>query len=117
MTILELWFCANIFFFSTPSYLFIRHRSEETFKLNFGDTVKSGSDLEDIWRRILLEIKPCTESVANAIIAKYPSYRALIEAYQKVASVPGKEGLLEDIMVSCLSCFVFHSQIGGKLLF
>ncbi|KAJ3412792.1 putative monocarboxylate transporter mch1, partial [Chytridiales sp. JEL 0842] len=76
-----------------------KRRNEETFKLNFGDTVKSGSDLQDIWRRILLEIKPCTESVANAILEEYPNYRSLIEAYNRIQSVAGREGLLENIMV------------------
>ena len=77
--------------------MIFRHRCPT--KLNFGDSVKSGSDLTDIWRRMLLEIKPCTESVANAIIQRYPSYRALVDGYSRLGSQKACETLLQDIQV------------------
>jgi hypothetical protein len=80
----------------------ISHRNEDSFKLKFGDTVKCGSDLRDIWRRMLLEIKPCTEAVADAILSVYPNFRSLIEAYESIHAPAQRETLLEDIEVMTL---------------
>ncbi|KAJ3358002.1 hypothetical protein HDU83_000059 [Entophlyctis luteolus] len=76
-----------------------RSRSEQQLRLNFGDTVKSGESTEDVWRRVLMEIKPCSESLANAILAVYPTYRSLMEAYMTIPSQSAREKLLENLDV------------------
>ncbi|KAI8836816.1 hypothetical protein BJ741DRAFT_605271 [Chytriomyces cf. hyalinus JEL632] len=76
-----------------------RTRSEQYMKLNFGDSVKSGSTLQDCWKRMLMEVKPCSESVANAIIKMYPTYPSLMEAYRRLHSQNARESLLENLEV------------------
>ncbi|KAJ3393577.1 crossover junction endonuclease eme1 [Chytriomyces hyalinus] len=76
-----------------------RTRSEQYMKLNFGDSVKSGSTLQDCWKRMLMEVKPCSESVANSIIKTYPTYRSLMEAYRRLHSQNARESLLENLEV------------------
>ncbi|KAJ3128074.1 putative monocarboxylate transporter mch1 [Physocladia obscura] len=76
-----------------------RARSEQQLRLNFGDTVKSGESLQDVWRRVLMEVKPCTETVANTVIEVYPTYRHLMEAYRKLPSQEAREKLLENLDV------------------
>ncbi|KAJ3232721.1 crossover junction endonuclease eme1 [Chytriomyces hyalinus] len=76
-----------------------RTRSEHYMKLNFGDSVKSGSTLQDCWKRMLMEVKPCSESVANSIIKMYPTYRSLMEAYRRLHSQNARESLLENLEV------------------
>ncbi|KAJ3114299.1 putative monocarboxylate transporter mch1 [Phlyctochytrium bullatum] len=74
-------------------------RNEQALKLRFGDTVKSGKDEKDTWRKILMEIKPCTEPVANAVIAVYPTLRLLYNKYAELTREAEKESLLENIQI------------------
>ncbi|KAJ3060066.1 putative monocarboxylate transporter mch1, partial [Podochytrium sp. JEL0797] len=75
-----------------------RSRSEQQLKLNFGDTVKSGTSTQDCWRRILMEIKPLAESVANTILTQYPTYRSLMDTYRRLAHAPKAcEELIMDL--------------------
>ncbi|KAJ3096597.1 hypothetical protein HDU97_005749 [Phlyctochytrium planicorne] len=81
------------------------HRSEQALSLNFGDTVKSGKDREDTWRKILMAVPQCTEDRANAIIERYSSFRSLHEAYESLQSKSARDMLLENIQVA---------KIGGQ---
>ncbi|KAI8620031.1 hypothetical protein BC830DRAFT_648426 [Chytriomyces sp. MP71] len=76
-----------------------RTRSEQFMRVKFGDTVKSGASLQDCWRRVLMEVKPCTESVANAIIKAYPTYRSLMDAYARMPTEASRVTLLENLDV------------------
>ncbi|KAJ1560287.1 hypothetical protein HK405_007608 [Cladochytrium tenue] len=73
------------------------HRGQEALRLRFGDTVRSGVDRADIWRRVLMEVRPCTEPVAEAIRARFPSCPALLAAYAACASRRDRENLLADV--------------------
>ncbi|KAI8847176.1 hypothetical protein BC829DRAFT_396986 [Chytridium lagenaria] len=74
-------------------------RNEQSFQLNFGDYVKSGKDTQDTWRRILMEVKPCSENAATAITEMYPSFRSLYDKYCSLTSENARELLLENIVV------------------
>ncbi|KAJ3206002.1 hypothetical protein HDU67_008517 [Dinochytrium kinnereticum] len=78
-------------------------RNEQSFNLNFGDTVKSGKDIQDTWRRMIMEVKPCSEAAADAIIERYPTFRSLHEAYSRAASRREGETLLENLAVRRLT--------------
>ncbi|KAJ3333245.1 hypothetical protein HDU76_010065 [Blyttiomyces sp. JEL0837] len=75
------------------------HRNELAFKLRFGDSVKSGSDLPDIWRRMLMEIKPCTENAATAIMKLFPNFISLTGALQNAKTESAQMALLENIVM------------------
>ncbi|KAJ3152385.1 putative monocarboxylate transporter mch1, partial [Irineochytrium annulatum] len=77
-----------------------KHRAPRAMNVCFGDKVKSGTDLKDTWKRCLMEIKPVTDFVADAIVERYPTFRSLWEAYKGQVTEAGKEGLLQDILVS-----------------
>ncbi|KAJ3072696.1 crossover junction endonuclease eme1 [Rhizoclosmatium hyalinum] len=76
-----------------------KYRSETHLRLNFGDEVKKGDSIQDHWRKILMEVKPLTEPVANSIMAVYPTYRSLMEAYAECPSQSARESVLEDILI------------------
>ncbi|KAI9327426.1 hypothetical protein DFJ73DRAFT_139732 [Zopfochytrium polystomum] len=79
-----------------------KSRSQHALRLNFGDAVKCGTDMTDIWRRMLMEVKPCNELVAEAIVGRYPTYRSLIAAFNERGARSGAAAaslLLADIEV------------------
>lgn len=64
-------------------------RNEESFNVQFGDSVKSGKGLSDTWQRMLQCIQLVTEARALAVVSNYPTFKSLFSAYQSCNSTEG----------------------------
>jgi hypothetical protein len=58
-------------------------QSAEGVGLRFGDTVKSGKDNEDTWRRMLRQIPGVSEKHSEAIVQVYPTIGAFFKKFLK----------------------------------
>ncbi|KAI9335122.1 hypothetical protein BDR26DRAFT_866207 [Obelidium mucronatum] len=88
-----------------------KSRSEQQLRLNFGDTVKSGDSLSDVWRRMLMEVKPLSVAAADIIMKDYPSYRSLMDTYSRTPARE-RESLLEHIRIDLVTS---QRKLGPKM--
>jgi hypothetical protein len=53
--------------------------------MHFGDSIKSGQNVSDTWKRMLTQIPAVSEKMANSIVQKYPTARAFFHAIQNLS--------------------------------
>jgi hypothetical protein len=75
-----------------------KYRNEEALQLQFGDSVKSGKTLKDSWCRMLQCVHMVTESRAQAIVHKYPTFQSLYREYLFLGQQEG-ERVLANVQV------------------
>jgi hypothetical protein len=74
------------------------YRSQEALNFEFGDKIKSGSDLKDTWLKIIQACHWVTEERARAVTEKYPTFASLYKAYKALDPTQGEQ-LLANLKV------------------
>lgn len=81
----------------------------EALDLNFGDSIKSGKDSKDTYKKMLMQIRDCSSDRADAIVSKYPTLKKLYDGFFTSGRL-----MLNDIIVSKISSATTR-RIGDKL--
>ncbi|KAI8329551.1 hypothetical protein BC941DRAFT_442735 [Chlamydoabsidia padenii] len=63
-------------------------------------TIKSGTDADDVWSKMLQEIQHCTPAVAKSVTQNYPNAMALYQKYTHM-DPSTRDNLLADLEVKC----------------
>ena len=75
------------------------YRSHEALNFDFGDKIKTGSDVADTWLKIIQACHWVTEDRAKAVVEKYPTFASLYRVYKSLSPTQGEE-LLATLKVS-----------------
>ncbi|KAJ3358268.1 hypothetical protein HDU91_005264 [Kappamyces sp. JEL0680] len=82
--------------------------------LNFGESVRSGKDAADTWRKMLEQIPGVTERVSSAILARYPTSASFAKATVDLSARQAQQ-LLMELSVDSLSQGRAPRSIGTTL--
>lgn len=77
---------------------------------------KDGNGLRHLWQQCLTSFPQVRIETAEAIMAVYPTFVSLIEAYDKCHTQEERENLLEDIPIRRMACpFANSRKVGPEL--